>query len=741
MSKTFAIFVIAAMICAVIYSVSVDGNSLPAAGIFHASNAGEEIYQSSAPIELQEDSTTGSANAEDESGAAIKSDDNKGGRDTFRDHVLPLLNKYCFDCHAGSVAEAEVDFAPFKSQEDVLAGPETFQKALKAISEKHMPPDDSDQPSADERITMASGIRTILGSEADEPFPAATIRRLTRFEYENTIRDLLRMSRDVFTNPNAIVWSDQYFDPASGKMADQVFALSMYSGYHYRSFDLNGVPSAPLDRPAEHGFNNESSVVSLSPLLIEKYFRLAESILNSNTTPRLCGIWEPMFLADATLDADQINQLASTRLGPFIDRAFRRMATNEEKQVYFQLFQHEFAKSANYTEAMKTTVAAILVSPQFLIRFDSAQGDSDVAMNDNFKIASRLSYFLWCSMPDDILFQAAREERLTNPDEIRRQVKRMLRDRRVKAFASDFANQWLKLQSVTSSMPDPEKFEAFYGRKTSHYAISMMIEQLLLFETILVEDRSIMEFVHADYAYWNYDLMRFYGHDPAVLLGFAPDKSLVEDFYRIKIDHRMRGGVITSGATLLLTSTPNRTSPVNRGVWILTAILNNPPPPPPAAVPPLKEPAHGEVDSMTIRERTAQHRENPACAVCHDRIDPVGFALEHFDTIGRFRKVYENGEPVDASGQFNDQPFTSAAQFKIILMSYPELFTRAFTKHVLRYSLGRKLHHSDEIHIDQMVKSIKEHEMRFSSVIEAIAVSEVFRGINPSAISPVSQQP
>ena len=650
--------------------------------------------------------------------------------DDFDAKVIPLLKKYCFDCHTGELAESGIDLLELKSGDSIHTQKTTWQSIETAVAEHFMPPDDSLQPNDVDRRTIVNWIRKAIGNENENDETRVTIRRLTQFEYENTIRDLFRMSRHAFNNPNRIVQAEDYFNPGSGKMAEQLFVPSLFSVAQFTNYELEGVPSPPLDRPGEHGFNNESDVLSLSPIMIEKYYRIARSILDSSTTPRISRLWKPLFEIDPDFGADEIQQAAHKRISNFMDRAFRREATSSEEDIYFKLFDDQYQQSSDFVGSMKTTISAILVSPQFLVRFDCSRDDDGSPMNEQFKIASRLSYFIWCSMPDDELFQAAKEKRLTDKAEIRRQVRRMLKDRKVKSFAADFANQWLKLQSVTSSSPDPEKFASFYGRKNSPYSISMMVEQLLLFETILVEDRDIMEFIHADFAYLNYDLMKYYGVNSEDVLGFTPDKDLFEDFYRIKLDHKMRGGVITSGATLVLTSTTTRTSPVNRGVWILTAILNRPPPPPPANVPPLEEAAHGETDQLTIRQQTSKHREDPNCAVCHDRIDPLGFSLEQFDAVAKFRTSYENGAKVDATGEFRGQPFTSAAQFKLLLLKDKTTFVRAFSKHVLRYAIGRKLVYSDEPHIDKIVENVLDQDCRFSSVIEYVVLSDLFLGKN-----------
>lgn len=298
--------------------------------------------------------------------------------------------------------------------------------------------------------------------------------------------------------------------------------------------------------------------------------------------------------------------------------------------------------------------------------------------------------------------------------------------------------QWLKVNKVASVRPDRNLFPEYYilQDKRPPVALSMMIEQLLLFETILIEDRSILDFLNADFAYLNRQLMDWYQLNPKQILNYTPEKDSFEDFFRVRWPVGHRGGVITSGATMMATSTTKRTSPVYRGAWIMDVIFNSPPPAPPANIPTLDEtPATHE--GLSVRQRLEKHREQPACAACHDQIDPLGFALENFDPVGRWRKTYNNGKPVDASTAFLDNQFSGAATLKNMIRREQKRFVRAFVGHVMKYALGRELHFSDEPEIRRIADEVIARECRIHFLIEEIVMSQAFR--ETTASKPMDQ--
>ena len=506
--------------------------------------------------------------------------------DDFQSSVTPFLKTYCLSCHSGEDAEAGLDLARFDSQAKVDADLETWRSILEAVDDQYMPPADAQQPTGRQIERLKDWYAKTLQTLGADGTRVPNMRRLNQVEYENTLGDLLQIDGEMFTSQSRIVLVDDYFEPAAGRMPRHVLAMSHFSYIQKRPPLFAGLPDVPSDPPVEHGFSNDHTALSFSPLQAERYIELASSIVNAETFPRLSGIWASMFLPGPrdTLPEQQ-KQTARDRLQVFLSRAFRRPATPAEVDRYSHLFAQQLDRTYSHEQAMKETVIAVLVSPSFLFRQDfSANSFDDDRVND-YALASRLSYFLWASMPDDALFQAAREGRLSTPTGILLEVRRMMGDKKIKSLATDFGMQWLKLASVNSARPDRDLFPEYYHSKVYTPGVSMMIEQLLYFETIMIEDRNIMEFIDSDWAYLNRNLMDWYQQDPKQVLGYTPDPDMWEDFFRIRWSNKHKGGIISSGATLISTSATTRTSPVYRGAWILDVIFNRPPPAPPADVP------------------------------------------------------------------------------------------------------------------------------------------------------------
>lgn len=342
---------------------------------------------------------------------------------------------------------------------------------------------------------------------------------------------------------------------------------------------------------------------------------------------------------------------ARSNLADFARRAWRRPVTADE----IDGLMHFVEQAPSIDRGMELAVEAILVSPQFLFRLEPESG------LDDFQFASRLSYFLWSSMPDDELFSLAAEHRLRDPAVLRAQIHRMLLDPKSRALAENFAGQWLETRNLASLRPDPAKFPEF----TPGLRRDMQRETELFFESIVRGDRPISDFIAANYTFLNQRLAAFYG------IANVPGPQ----FRRVDLPPGShRGGILTEAGVLTVTSYPARTSPVLRGKWILENILGSPPPPPPPNVPKLEETALPE--SATMRERLQKHRANPACAGCHARMDPLGFELENYDAIGRWRA------PIDAA----DGP--EALQQR--LLADQDRFARCFASKLATYALGRK---------------------------------------------------
>jgi hypothetical protein len=657
-------------------------------------------------------------------------------KDDFANNIQPFLTQHCLKCHTGDDNDSGLDFAQFKTQNDVSQDLETWSSILDVLEQGSMPPESENQPDAKEVDFVQNWILETIKQNTEDANPPSVIRRLNRVEYENTVRDLFRIDRDIFNNGARIVQTEDYFKPASNKMPRYVLAITYFVNSHRRHSDLPDLSPLPVDPPVEHGFANDYTTLSMSPVLMENYFDIASALVRNPEFEELSGLWQSMFVGHSDVTAKLISQ-ANSNLASFLPRAFRRPIADSELQRYLNLFEQKLNDDASqYTSAMQTTVSAILTSPNFLYRREfrePAELADDARLEHQFAMASRLSYFLWASMPDDQLFQAAKEGRLATEDSLAAEVKRMMNSKKIKSLSTDFGMQWLKLQKAASASPDKDKYPDYYRKDVPPPAISMMVEQMLLFETIMVENRSIVEFITADFAYLNRALMDWYYLDPKKVLGYTPKREDYEDYYRIKWPTPHRGGVIASGAMLVSTSTTKRSSPVLRGAWILDVIFNQPPPAPPADVAALVTNEENVDVHFNVREELERHREDPACASCHDRMDPLGFAFEKYNAVGQWQKIYENGDAIDTRGNLKEDIFDGSSQFKAVMSRHKEDFVKAFVEHTMKYALGHQLHYSDELEIRRVTEAVLNEGSRFDSVIKNVVLSKMFRlETNPS---------
>jgi mono/diheme cytochrome c family protein len=403
-----------------------------------------------------------------------------------------------------------------------------------------------------------------------------------------------------------------------------------------------------------------------------------------------------------------------------LTRAFRRPARVPEVDKYLRLHRAARAKGDSFAEGIAIALQAMLVSPDFLFRFEGAQPEAAGASLQRIsqhELASRLSYFLWASMPDDELRLMADQRMLRKPEILAAQVRRMLQDPKAGSLVQEFGGQWLKFRALESVAPDRDRFPQF----EDYLRLSMKRETELFFETIMREDRSILEFVDADYTFLNERLARHYGIDGVT----GPE------FRRTALADARRGGVLTHGSVLTVSSYATRTSPVLRGKWILENILAAPPPPPLPGVANLDETKVGVGSS--VREQLEAHRTNPICASCHRRMDPLGFGLENFDAIGAWRT--KDGEfPVDAAGTLPDgRSFSGPAELKSILKSEREAFARALSMKLLTYALGRGLEPYDQRTVRTIARRLPAYDYRFSGLVLEIVNSAPFQMRKASA--------
>ncbi|SIO07419.1 Planctomycete cytochrome C [Singulisphaera sp. GP187] len=405
----------------------------------------------------------------------------------------------------------------------------------------------------------------------------------------------------------------------------------------------------------------------------------------------------------------------------FASRAYRRPITPGELARLVKFVDLAEQSGDSFERGIQLALEAVLVSPQFLFRVeidprleksDKTQFTRTHPINE-FELASRLSYFLYSSIPDDELWQLATEGKLREGDHLEKQVRRMLLDPKAKALVENFADQWLQIRNLKTVNPDPKQFPKF----DEPLRAAMLKETELFFEAVMREDRSVLDFLDADYTFLNERLAAHYG-----INGVKGN-----EFRRVSLSEgTQRGGLLTQASILTVTSNPTRTSPVKRGKWILEQILGTPPPPPPPDVPELKEDP-STVLTGSLRQRMEQHRANPSCASCHARMDPLGFAFENFDAIGAWRDK-DGAFPVDSSGSLpSGQSFQGPEGLKAILKTREKNFTRCLAEKMLTFAIGRGIEDPDKCAIDKIVDTTGSDQSKFSRLVLEIVKSDPFQ--------------
>ncbi|WP_321476665.1 DUF1592 domain-containing protein [uncultured Paludibaculum sp.] len=403
-------------------------------------------------------------------------------------------------------------------------------------------------------------------------------------------------------------------------------------------------------------------------------------------------------------------------------RAWRRPVTVDESAKLISFYRMGRQDSGEFEGGIELGLKAILVSPHFLFRVEqdpaTAKPGSAYQLTD-LELASRLSFFLWSSIPDETLLGLAERGALSKPQVFEAQVRRMLKDPRAHALTENFAGQWLHLRNLAAMKPDPERFPSFSPALRQ----DMAREAELFFESLLQSDSSAVDFLDARFTFLNERLAKFYGVPNVV----------GRKFRRVELPDGSRGGVLTMASVLTVTSYPTRTSPVIRGKWVLENLLGAPPPPPPPDVPALQEAGLGTTVSM--RQQLEQHRANPSCAACHAKMDPIGFALENYDAIGHYR-VKDGGFPIDSSGTLpSGSSFNNAAELKKILRDNPREFVLCFTEKLMTYALGRGAERTDKPLIRAIVRESAKSNYQISSIVLGITNSAPFRMRRATEIS------
>ena len=574
----------------------------------------------------------------------------------FQEKVRPFLRTYCFQCHSGATPEGDLDLEAFKHALDVASrGRKRWKQVQDKLLAGTMPPEDEDQPSPEEsdfiRRWAADALASIQFTGSPDP-GHETIRRLNRAEYENTIRDLLGVE----------------FKAAAVFSVDDVGA--------------------------------SGDALSLAPLQMEKYLAAARQIAVRAvaTVPR----------PDASVPrADAIREIL-TRLA---SQAYRRPATEQEIERLSALVQSTLESGGTLDAGLAAALQAILISPHFLFKVELDRHPNDpkaVRTLNDYELATRMSYFLWSSLPDAELTKRARNGTLGAT--LRSQVLRMLADPKTRALTEHFAGQWLQLDKLQTVELDRQRFPEFENTRDA-----MLTETRMFLAAIVKEDRSLLDFIDADFTFVNGRIARHYG---------IPDVK-GDAFRRVTLSGNRRGGLLTHASILTLTSNPTRTSPVKRGKWILENILGAPPAAPPPGVSRLDP----QTDtSGSLRERLGRHSQNASCAACHRKMDALGFAFENFDAIGRWR-AKDGAVPIDASGVLpNGRKFDGPTQLQALLRGeLKDDFLRCLTEKMLAYALGRELEYYDEPAVRKILDALTRSGYRFSTLVLEISRSEPFR--------------
>ncbi len=584
-----------------------------------------------------------------------------------------FLKTYCQACHQGAAAAGGFHLERLGT----FADAQRWRKVAFRTHNGEMPPKGAPAPALEEIERFTAWVDTSLRKEACAggitPGPSM-LRRLNRDEYTATIRDLLDIHLDIGS-------------------------------------------ALPADGAGGEGFDNAAETLFLSPLHSEKYMEVAKLAMDfaaKEYKPRV------KILVAKPGPGVTAEQAARKILEAFLPRAFRRPVTESEVSPYLALFRAGRKQGLDFEPAIFFTLRGVLVSPLFLFRIEPPNTSRDARPIDPYALASRISYLVWGSMPDELLFDVAASGKLHDPEVLKQLIRRMLRSERSLASAQRFADQWLHTRELAGEKsPDAKLFPEYANDEELRGDIRNQPGMFL--REIFVRNLSLLNLIDSKHTIATSNLEKHFG----LKLPLNNNARKQPQWAELPEGSR-RGGVLGMPAVLSVSSYPYRTSPVLRGAWVLEAILGTPPPPPPPNVPALEEPPPGE-PSKTVRERLAAHRAHPNCASCHSRIDGLGFALENYDVIGRWR-TEEAGKPVDNSGELADgAKFKGPEELRKVLLERKDLFIRNLTGKMLGYALGRGLTLTDSCTVDAIVAKLKENDYKAQTLLDEIVLSVPFR--------------
>ena len=736
----------------------------------------------------------------------VRADDAKDAA-VFRAELAPLLRTYCYDCHGPG---SEIELEKYQTAAEIKQDRGVWVRAIAQVRLGTMPPEDGDPLNAETRsqlLTLLDGLVNSVDCVNNPNAGKVALRRLNRAEYRNTVRDLTGVDYeasegfpgddvgygfdnigDVLSMPPLLI--EKYLDAA-----EVITGEAIYTPPPSRVFEVDKDPSK-LIGASKYGSGSGRVTLSshgtvalecavpftatytltiaasgdqggdepvkmrvdsgrlrkvievpketvddfeLRLRLVRGTRRVEISFINDYYVPKkadrnlhlhhvnLRGVEKRAIItADAKLPASHQklifvtpggevspDQASAEILGRFASRAFRRPASSKEIERLVKLAAQVRAESGRFEEGIQVAIQAVLVSPHFLFKVETPKqvdAKGKMPLVTQYELATRISYFLWSSMPDDELLLLAHRGQLREPARLLDKIARMLRDPRANRFVKNFAGQWLQLRNLDQVRPDARKFDAF----NDEIRELMRRETLTFFAGVMRGNLPVTTLLDGQFTYLNEQLATFYG--VAGIKG--------PEFRRVSLEGTPRGGLLTQASILTVTSDPTRTSPVKRGKWILENLLNTPPPPAPPNVPELEKARL----AGTLRERMEQHRANPACAACHNMMDPLGFALENYDAVGLWRDR-EEGEEIDASGQLPDgTDFRGVGELRDMLVTErKDQFTRCLAEKLLIYAIGRGTEYYDKCAVDQIVLEAQQHDYKFAYLIAGIIKSDPFQ--------------
>lgn len=611
--------------------------------------------------------------------------------DQYAEKILPIVKSRCLECHNGEKSEGEFDLSKYTDSQSAARAGDMWERVARRIRQNEMPPQGSPGLNDPQKGAFYQWLdsrpeqqlcKSLASDETQAWYRGHVMsRRLTRTEYRNAVRDV-----------TGIVLSDSELPPSDGAGGE--------------------------------GFDTVGDSLFTSPIHLEAYLMAADRAIEAALPDSEAGLsaegtaMRRRLLTALPTSIDASSQLdddaaAKENIKAFGKRAWRRPLTDEDTARLFAIYTSARQRDSSFLAAVRQPLKAMLMSPHFLFVVESEPEAGGVQRITPHQLATRLSLLVWSSIPDDQLMQLADNGEIYHEDVLRREVRRMLADPKSRALGENFGLQWLGLKEFGNGpQPDATIFPEY-----SHQLVAAMREEAIrTVAGVFQNDAPLTHLIDADYIYANADLSKHYG----LTIGEN------SDWQQVKLDSRTRGGVLTMASVLTTTSYPRRTSPVLRGRWILEEVLGSRVPPPPPNVPALEE-KHGEEKPTTLRQRLELHRQNAECASCHNRMDPLGFGLENFDGIGRWRDS-DNGQPIDSLGKLpSGDSFNGPAELKAVLLKRNEEFQKHFVRKLLGFALGRELNKFDNCVVDESLKRLKENDLKAAILLEEIALSYPFQ--------------